>query len=396
MSLKDRLRSKLNPAFYWRASLWFFCACSLLLVIALWLNASGETADALASGRRIIIRLSDGAFEKQAGAPENAPETPEAEAAPAPVAQTASPTASAAVDATATATKTPAAPMELAAAPPPEAPVPNSTAAVPLNPIKDSLREKLSVGILPIIASDGTKPWHYYAKPYALKGNHPMIAILVTGLGQNKNVTTAAIKLPENVSLSFSPYPKDVGTWSNAARATGHEVFLDLPLEPTNYPASDPGPHGLLVGKSPEENAIHLQWLLGRIQGYVGFVTPNNESYSQNEQNFKATMELINVRGLMLAMPHEPVRVETKQLMDDSKIPYTLADVVLDEDLSAEGIQERLTSLEKQATKRGFAVGYTRGIPLTIQELAQWTAKMEDRGYTLVPITYITSRKYKQ
>lgn len=397
MSLKERLKIKLNPAFYWRAGLWLCCIAFVGLSVCLWLNASTETADALASSRRIIIRLSDGSFEK-IGNPEIAAEAaePGANATPtAEIQETATETANFTATETATASGTAVKPpAEIT--PAPEAPVPSNTAIVPLNPIKDTLREKLSVGTLPIIAPDGTKPWRYYAKPYALKGNHPMIAILVTGLGQNKSVTGSALKLPENISLSFSPYAKDAGTWSNAARATGHEVLLDIPMEPTNYPASDPGPHGLLVGKSAGENATHLQWLLGRTQGYTGFATAPNEAYSQNDTNFRLTLELLNVRGLMLAMPHEPVRTETRQILDDSKIAYTVADIVLDEELSSEAIQERLTALEKQATRRGYAVGYTRGMPLTILEIANWSATMEERGYTLVPVTYVTSLKFKQ
>ena len=167
-------------------------------------------------------------------------------------------------------------------------------------------------------------------------------------------------------------------------------------MEPSNYPASDPGPYGLLAGKSAEENTASLQWLLGRVQGYIGFATYSNEVYSQNDANFKKTLELLNTRGLMLVMPHEPARKETKQLLDSSKIPYTIADVMLDEELSSDAIQARLTALEKAATKRGFALAYTRGIPLTLQELAIWSAKLEERGYTLVPATYITNHQFKQ
>ncbi len=412
MSLKDRLHIKLNPAFYWRMAFWASCIAIVAFASLVWLGASQETVDAGNAGRRIIIRLADGSFEK-APLPDIVPESPAGEPTATPTATetpsaetpaaatdtshvtvTATPTARKDPETPATATPTAqAAPVE---PPPAEAPIPKNSATVPLNPIKDTLREKLSIGTLPVIGSDGTKPWRYYAKPYALQGNHPMVAILVTGLGQNKNVTTAAIKLPENISLSFSPYAKDVGTWSNSARATGHEVMLDLPMEPSNYPASDPGPHGLLAGKSAEDNATQLQWLMGRIQGYTGFVTPNNEVYSQNDPNFKNTLELLNVRGLMLVMPHEPVRKETKQLLNDSKIAYTLADVMLDEELSSEAIQARFTALEKIASKHGFAMAYTRGIPLTIQEIAAWSDKLESRGFTLVPVTYITSHQFKQ
>lgn len=392
MSLKERLRLKLNPAFYWRMAFWACLGTVLIMTVLLWFRAAQETEDALNSGRRIIIRLSDGAFER-ALPPEEAP-PPEEMPAPGADPETPAPDpAHPAQDPAGAAAAGPDAGADTAGAPP-EPPL-TPTARIPLNPVKEALREKSSAGILPVIAADGTRPWRHYAKPYTLKGNHPMIAVAVTGLGQNRKVAAGAIHLPENISLSFSPYAKDVETWSNSARATGHEVLLDLPLEPTNYPASDPGPYSLMTDKSAEENTARLQWLLGRAQGYIGFATPHNEAYSLSDAHFKLTLELLNARGLMLFMPHEPVRKETKQVLDNSKTAYTLADMVLDEELSSEAIQARLTALEKTATRRGYAIGYARGIPLTLRELAAWSAKLEERGFTLVPLTYITSRKFK-
>ncbi|NBO19915.1 MAG: divergent polysaccharide deacetylase family protein [Proteobacteria bacterium] len=223
-----------------------------------------------------------------------------------------------------------------------------------------------------------------------------MIAIVVTGLGQSRALTQAALKLPENTSLSFSPYAKDVATWATSARAIGHEVLLDLPLEPTNYPASDPGPYGLLTSKSMGENVPRLHWVLSRMQGYIGITTAPNESYTTRDEYLRPTLELLATRGLLLTLPHEPVRKETRALLDESKIAYMLADMVIDEELNETGIQTRLSALEKIAAKRGYAIGYAQAIPLSIKQLDAWMATMDERGYTLVPLSYVTALKFKK
>ncbi|MBY0407450.1 MAG: hypothetical protein K2Q01_07140, partial [Rickettsiales bacterium] len=177
MSLKERLQLKFNPAFYWRAVMWAAIVATLLLAALLWLSAANETEDAASSGRRLIIRLIDGAFEGK-GVPEEPPHEENATATPTATAQTA----------TGTATPTAEAPPEESPAEsPPESPIteiPHITPGTPLNPIKANLVEKVALGPLPVIAPDGTRPWRYYGKPYSLKGNHPMIAVAVTGLGQ--------------------------------------------------------------------------------------------------------------------------------------------------------------------------------------------------------------------
>lgn len=391
MAIRDRVRFQVTKALYWKLGCWALLGLSAAFAVTMWVSAAFETQDAADHGRRLIIRLSDGTIEgKQATSdtpepdkktvPEPAkPETPEK-----PKPETTPEAAPAKSDGSSEAAPPAATPEALAL----------KASAVPMAPVIDALQEKVAVGQLPIISATGIKPWRYYAKKYVHKGHYPMIAIVVTGLGQSKAVSNDALKLPENVSLSFSPYARDVITWTNSARAVGHEIFLDLPLEPTNFPASDPGPYGLLAAKGPDDNAAKLQWLMSRVQGYAGFVTPQNESFSSNPEAFKALLESFAARGLLAVMPHEPVKKETRQTLDDSKAPFALGDVMLDEEPSPAAIKIRLATLEKIATKRGYAIGITQGVPLTVQELERWAADLEKRGFALVPVTYIAGLKF--
>jgi len=416
MAIKDRVKSASKSPLFWRVGLWsavLFCTGMTTMV---WMSGKSETEDAMGNGRRLLIRLDTGAIEgKQVSLddtgkpalpkPESSPESPAnpPESSPAAAASPESPpnaspeAAAPAPESSPVAEATPTESPNTATAAP--APIVADLAAVkpatvPLADINEALLERTSIGVLPIIGAKGIKPWRHYSKPYRHKGHLPTIAILVTGLGQNKLVSDGAIKLPENISLSFSPYAKDLASWANAARIAGHEVLIDLPLEPSNFPASDPGPYGLLVGKGTQENATRMQWLMSRIPGYVGFVTSPNEVFSANDAAFKALLELISSRGLMIAVEPEPARNETKTILDTSTTPYTIADVRLDEELSANAIQARLSALEKLASKRGYAVGVAQAFPLTIQQLNLWAVELEKSGYTLVPITFITNLKF--
>ncbi len=255
-------------------------------------------------------------------------------------------------------------------------------------PINPALGEQTPEGTLPIIAGDGTTPWQYYAKPYERTGSLPMIAVVVGGLGMNKSVTEAALQLPDTITLSFSPYARDVTSWGIAARAVGHEVMLDLPLELSTYPASDPGPYGLLLANDGEENARRLRWLLGRFTGYTGFLMPQNEAFSSSDAAFQALVKSIGARGLLLVIGQEPARGETKQILAGSKTPAVVADLLIDEEPSAAAIKTRLLSLEQTARTRGYAVGIAQPYPLTMQLLAEWAAALEKTGFVLVPVSF--------
>src|SRR6201992_4398613 len=69
---------------------------------------------------------------------------------------------------------------------------------------------------------------------------------------------------------AFTPYGSDPGKLAEKARAQRHEIFLQIPMEPYDYPDNDPGPQTLLASLGPEENLDRMFWHLGRIQGYAG------------------------------------------------------------------------------------------------------------------------------
>src|SRR3546814_20313668 len=81
---------------------------------------------------------------------------------------------------------------------------------------------------------------------------------------------TAIEALPEEVTLGFAPYGSDLQEWVDRARAAGHGVVLQAPMEPERFPENDPGPHTLLTGLPPAKNLERLDWVPGRIEGYVG------------------------------------------------------------------------------------------------------------------------------
>src|SRR5690606_29233738 len=97
---------------------------------------------------------------------------------------------------------------------------------------------------------DGTRPMDAYARPSSAMAatGTSRIAIIVGGLGVSTTGTANALaKLPPDVTLAFAPYGDDLGRAAANARQTGHEILLQIPLEPFDYPNNDPGPHTLRV-----------------------------------------------------------------------------------------------------------------------------------------------------
>jgi uncharacterized protein len=239
-------------------------------------------------------------------------------------------------------------------------------------------------------------PWQYYSKGEVYKGSAPVVAIIVTGLGVGRQVTDNAIKLPENITLSFSPYAQNVESWATAARVTGHEILMDLPLQPAEYPLSDPGPYGLLVAKEQSENEKKLKWLLSRFGAYTGLLTPQSEAFIGDKDSFAMLLDALGKRGLTLVLGREVVKEDTKKQLEAMKTPVITADVLLDEEINVSAIQARIATLEQMARDKGYAVGIAQAYPVTIEQLGQLKDRFNKEGVVLVPLSHIARKISKE
>ncbi len=294
---------------------------------------------------------------------------------------------------------TPGAPNAAAApaAPPrPATPPPPRGSQTPLPAVPDpALVTEGPTGPLPIIAPDGRQAWQVYARPFAQDRKRPRIAIVVQGVGFSDAATTAAIqKLPGAVSLSFEPYAPDVQRGINAARAAGHEVFLQLPMEPLDYPASDPGPHTLLTSLRPEQNIDRLTWLLSRFTGYAGVITFMGDKFTASTDSLTPVLQEARDRGLMLLDAKSSRNSVAAQVAADLNMPRAVNNRFIDTEASRVSIDARLLELERIAQQTGTAVGIgTRPYPVTIERVAAWAATLDAKGFDLVPVSAIANRQ---
>lgn len=248
-------------------------------------------------------------------------------------------------------------------------------------PSADLLRNS-SGGPLPVIA--GTKEARsVYARPFTVEGNPARIAVVVTGLGLSREATEAAIsKLPPNVSLSFSPYAASLDTWVKRARSSGHEVLIDLPLEPPNFPDRDAGPLAIQTADGPVDAIAHLEAVLGKATSYVGVASALRSPVSTKEQ-WPAVLRDIRGRGLLF--------------VGDGLVGVGAADIpaalsvalVADETPFRSAIDARLGRLVTVALRDGVAVTYVSARPVTFERLLAWFAGLQKKGVVLAPVSAV-------
>ena len=269
----------------------------------------------------------------------------------------------------------------------------NSTSTASKAPIDQKLLETSRHGAIPQIGLDGTRPSAKYAHPRQLPPNRkdaPRIAIILGGVGISASGTADAFaKLPEPVTFALAPYGADLDKLAEHARVEGHEVLLQVPMEPFDYPDNDPGPQTLLTSLTADQNVDRLQWLMSRFEGYVGIASYMGARFTASEVALAPVLREAAKRGLIYVDDGSSPRSVAGQIAGSHNLPFAKTDIVLDAVQTPAEIDHALARLELLARDNGSAVGIANAQPATIARIAEWAKKVEGRGFVLVPITMV-------
>jgi len=263
-------------------------------------------------------------------------------------------------------------------------------------PADQKLLETTRHGAIPQIAPDGTRPSVAYARPRELPANRkdsPRIAIIIGSVGISASGTADAFaKLPAPVTFAVAPYGTDLDKMAEHARADNHEVLLQVPMEPFDYPDNDPGPQTLLTSLSADQNVDRLQWLMSRFTGYVGITSAMGARFTASELALAPVLRETAKRGLIYVDDGGSQRSVAGQIAGSQNLPFAKTDLVLDAVPTPVEIDRALARLELLARDNGAAVGLATAQPATIARIAEWAKKVEGRGFVLVPITMVANK----
>ncbi len=217
---------------------------------------------------------------------------------------------------------------------------------------------------------------------------------MISELGLSAAATDVAIQqMPSQVTLSFSPYAENLAQWINLARAAGHEVLINLPMEPLNFPANDPGPQTLLTSLSEQQNLERLNWSLNRVTGYVGVSNHMGSRFTATPEALKPVLQAINTRGLMFLDTRQTPRSVAVKLATEIGLPRAFNNRSLDQEASRVAIDARLAEIEKVARENGAAVAMGSPYPVTFERVLGWLPSLEGKGFALAPISAVANRQ---
>lgn len=261
------------------------------------------------------------------------------------------------------------------------------TAAFP----NDDLLEETPEGKIPVIGLDGTRPMDQYARPWSgARGTR--VAIVVGGLGLSQTGTQRAIRdLPGEVTLAFAASGNSLPRWMQEARRSGHEILLQMPLEPFDYPQTDPGPYTLRTDAGTAKNLSELHRAMAQITNYTGIVNFMGGRFLSDADALEPVMRDVASRGLLFLDDGSSAQSLSGTVAGAIEAPHAFADLQLDGELSRPAVLKKLDELERIARRNGTAIGIASAFDESVDAIREWCEEASGRGIEIVGVASLAA-----
>jgi polysaccharide deacetylase 2 family uncharacterized protein YibQ len=228
----------------------------------------------------------------------------------------------------------------------------------------------------------------------AVGATGPRIAIVIDDFGYNESdIANDFIALTYPVTISVLPGCPHSRAIAKAAREAGKEVLLHLPMEPEEYPQTNPGPNALLLANTEGEVVRLARAAVSEMPDALGVNNHMGSALMKDRARVRALMGVLKDRGLFfldsMTTPQSVgysealrsgVRVARNSMFIDSRL----------NELGTVDVESQLRDLEAVARSRGKAIGIGHPNPETLRALRRMLPGMAERGIELVPVSELT------
>ncbi|MEM8833324.1 MAG: divergent polysaccharide deacetylase family protein [Pseudomonadota bacterium] len=267
--------------------------------------------------------------------------------------------------------------------PTPEEMAKATAAAIP------GLFESTDYGLIPKIrADDGLTPFEAYKNVFTPTQGKPVISFVVTNLGLSETQTQSVLNdLPKEISLSFSPYARNLQTLIARTKEKGHEIWLTLPLQTVDYPLSDPGPLSLLKSASVTQNQDRLQQLLTAATGYSGLITNKGHTFSTEDSKTKPAFDEIFTRGLAIVETNASNQNFIRDIALRGNYPFASNDIWLDNQLTPAALNRQLRSAIDLGRAKNNVIVMLEPYPASIETVKKFIASSVSDEFQIAPVS---------
>lgn len=216
-----------------------------------------------------------------------------------------------------------------------------------------------------------------------------IVMVLSTQGSDHEQMATQVSQLSDQITLAVPPYGEQQRYWSEFAAQKKRDFVQMLPMEPVNFPDSDPGPLTLLTGVANDENVQKASKVLDGSPECKGVINFMGSRFLASKNDLEPIVDVLKKKGLVFVENFQSDRAQGVKLCKSHNVPAASVSLVVDEEPSLEAIQQQLQQLEKKALDgKELAVGFaSASYPITLKALQTWAAQLQMKKIQLVSLS---------
>lgn len=215
------------------------------------------------------------------------------------------------------------------------------------------------------------------------------VALVIDDLGGHLSAAERLFGLGIPLTIAILPGEPHARTISREAALRGHDVLLHQPMEPADYPRSNPGPRALLRRMSAEEQIGILRENLDSLPEAIGTNNHMGSAYMRDRPAVDRVMEELRKRGHLFLDSVTASRSAGYSSARRHGVPAARRDVFLDPDEGAGTLERQFVELARQVARRETAIAIGHPHPETLDALDRWVPRMREAGIEFVKISEV-------
>jgi polysaccharide deacetylase 2 family uncharacterized protein YibQ len=216
----------------------------------------------------------------------------------------------------------------------------------------------------------------------------PLVAIIIDDLGYDKKIARQLSQLNGGITFSILPHSPYQGSIARLAKKNGLGTMLHLPMEPFEYPNTNPGPGTLLTTMTPDQLIRQLEKNLASVPHIKGVNNHMGSKMTAESSQMYQIFSVLKKRNLFFI----DSRTSDKSLCKPSarlfQIPFAQRDVFLDHSQDPDFIRKQIKELIRIAQQNGQAVGIGHPHTITYEILREMMPELQKK-VKLVPASEI-------
>ena len=222
------------------------------------------------------------------------------------------------------------------------------------------------------------------------------IAIVVDDFGDTAgahgDLFRAFCHISQPLTLAILPNEGDVSAILTMAQERNHEIILHLPMEPDDYPHSDPGDDAIFSHQDDDTIRQLVRRALARVPGAAGINNHMGSRATSDSRVMEAVLSEVKARNLYFLDSRTSGRSAAMVTASALELPAARRDLFIDpvdEDgrVTVATIEGQLWKLADIARDTGQAIGIGHDRRETLRALESTLPRLESRGYRFVPVS---------